>query len=134
MSSGRRRPQRLQENPPLFFSSPTPHPPPPEHTRKGFPDTLAEVPQFPEPVLDHFRWGKSHLFGTRRVALGPRAAERDGWGQFLFRAMVLAKGFSKNLHHPSFPRRPEAAAASAAASDSPTPLNPIRVSVALSPA
>lgn len=72
----RRRPQGLQANPPLFFSHSLP--PPPAHTRKGFPDTLAEVSQFPETGPDHFRWGKSHLFGVSGVALGPRPAGRDG--------------------------------------------------------
>lgn len=72
----RRRPQGLQANPPLFFSHSLP--PAPVHTRKGFPDTLAEVSQFRETGPDHFRWGKSHLFGVSGVALGPRPAGPDG--------------------------------------------------------
>lgn len=39
--SWRRRPAETPGKPTSFFSSPTPHPPPPAHTRKGFPDTLA---------------------------------------------------------------------------------------------
>ncbi|XP_023381045.1 uncharacterized protein LOC111733287 [Pteropus vampyrus] len=96
-----RRPQELQANPPLFFLIP-PHPP--AQTRKCFPDTLADVPRFPGTGLDHFRWVKSHLFGGRRVALGPRPAERNGWGQFLVGTMALAKGLPENFHRPSFLR------------------------------
>lgn len=86
----------------LFFFSPTPHPPP-THTRKGFPDTLAEVPQFPETGRDHFRWGKSHLSGASRVALGPRPAEREGRGRSRVGAAALAEGLSENLRRPSLP-------------------------------
>lgn len=86
----RRRPLGLQANPPLFFL--TPHPPPTAHTRKGFPDTLVEVPQFPETGRDHFRWGKSHLSGASRLALGPRPAGRDGQGTVSGRGYGLGKG------------------------------------------
>lgn len=75
----------------LFFFSP-PTPPPTAHTRKGFPDTLVEVPQFPETGRDHFRWGKSHLSGASRVALGPRPAGRDGQGTVSGRGYGLGKG------------------------------------------
>ncbi|XP_047699253.1 atherin-like [Prionailurus viverrinus] len=86
----RRRRRPLQAKPPLFFPHPPPTPTPPAHTRKGFPDTLAEVPQFPETGRDHFRWGKSHLSGASRVALGPRPAERGGRGRSRVGAAALA--------------------------------------------